>query len=283
MSLKRALFGFTFVLGCGGATSPDVHNPGPGPKTAAVNLGPAPESSEARLDWALAGAQRTQQERARDVYRHPKETLGFFGITKDSHVVELWPGGGWYTAILAPFLRDSGKLSVTNFDPATVQGERKEFAVSFENKLGGSPGIYGKVEVRHVNPPTDIVLGQEGSADVVVTFRNFHNWVQAGFEKSVVDAAFKVLKHGGVFGVVEHRGESRRGREDGQGDRLRARADGHRSRAGRGLQARAEEREQCERERRPQDTRAACGRCRLRLRTAPRITTSTRPSARATG
>jgi predicted methyltransferase len=203
MSLK-AFACIVTLTACGG--SPHAQNPDH-PAVAAVDLGPAPEASDARLDWALAGAQRSQQERARDVYRHPKETLAFFGITKDSHVVELWPGGAWYTEILAPFLRDSGKLGATNMDPATAQGEMKQFATSFENKLAGSPSIYGKVEVHHVTPPADIVLGPEGSADVVVTFRNFHNWIQGGFEKAVVDAAFKVLKHGGIFGVVEHRGD----------------------------------------------------------------------------
>ena len=193
MSLKSvaaAVVMTTLACGGGGGTA---QNAKPGTP---IDLGRAPEASDARLAWAIAGEQRTEQARLRDVYRHPKETLAFFGITKDSRVVELWPGGGWYTEILAPFLRDSGKLGVTSTDPA------------LEKKLGASPGIYGKVEFHHVTPPGDIVLGPDGSADVVVTFRNFHNWVQGGFEKNVVDAAFKVLKHGGVFGVVEHRGDA---------------------------------------------------------------------------
>jgi predicted methyltransferase len=193
------------LLGCGG--SPSAQSPTTHATSATVDLGPAPDASDARLDWAIAGAQRSAQERARDVYRHPKETLGFFGVTKDSHVVELWPGGGWYTAILAPFLRDSGKLAVTNYDPQSVQGERRERALGFEKSLGGSPNIYGKVDVQRVNPPSNIVLGPDGTADFVLTFRNFHNWIQGGYEKAVVEAAFKVLKHGGVLGIVEHRGD----------------------------------------------------------------------------
>jgi predicted methyltransferase len=151
------------------------------------------------IDAALAGPQRSAQDKARDAYRHPKETLAFFGVQPSMHVVELWPGGGWYTAILAPYLRDGGKLTVTNTDgkgPSAVQ-----------QLITRSPEVYGKVEVRNIAPPQNLDLGAEGSADAVLTFRNFHNWIQGGFEKNVVDAAFKVLKHGGVFGVVEHRAD----------------------------------------------------------------------------
>jgi len=208
MSLSLGLKTSCIVLvlvACG--SSPPAQNPTTPPK-ADIDLGAAPEASDARLDWALAGAQRSADNRARDAFRHPKETLGFFGLKKDMHVVELWPGGGWYTEILAPFLRDSGKLTVTNFDPATAQGNLKAFAVGFEKKLGSSTLVFGKVEVRHVSPPSDIVLGADGSADLVITFRNFHNWIQGGFEKNVLDAAFKVLKHGGTFAVVEHRADA---------------------------------------------------------------------------
>ncbi len=205
MPLKKFTWLAACFLGACGSTPP-AQNPET-PKSADVDLGVAPEASDARLDWALAGAQRSAQNRARDGFRHPKETLTFFGVKKDSHVVELWPGGGWYTEILAPFLRDSGKLDVTNFDPTTAQEPLKGFGLSFEKKLAASPSVFGKVEVRRVTPPANIVLGPEGSADVVVTFRNFHNWIQGGFEKNVVDATFKVLKHGGTFGVVEHRGD----------------------------------------------------------------------------
>ena len=213
MSLNKALnkalvLGAAFALACGGGT-PSAKNPD-NPKTtqANVDLGPAPAESDARLAWAIAGAQRSEANRARDVYRHPKETLEFFGVTKDSRVVELWPGTGWYTEILAPFLRDSGKLVETNFDPKTAQGEQKEHAEAFDAKLAAAPAIYGKVEVVRIAPPSSLVLGPDGSADVVLTFRNFHNWIMGGFAKNVVEAAYKVLKPGGVFGVVEHRADA---------------------------------------------------------------------------
>lgn len=192
------------VLACGSAPAPQ------NPKTSQstdVDLGPPPDATDARITWAMNGAQRSEKNRARDAFRHPKETLTFFGVTKESHVVELWPGTGWYTEILAPLLRDSGKLGVTNFDPKVAQGEPREHALAFDAKLAAAPSVYGKVEVLRIHPPDDIVLGPDASVDVVLTFRNFHNWVMGGFAKNVVAAAYKVLKPGGVFGVVEHRAD----------------------------------------------------------------------------
>ena len=179
-----------------------------------TQMPPPPADSNARLDWALAGPQRTgsldrfgvfQSNRSRDAFRHPKEMLTFFGITKDMTVVELWPGGGWFTEVLAPFLRDDGKLIVTDQEATSLAG--KNWTKAYEDKLRAAPSIYGKVEVRRISPPSDVVLGPAESADMVLTFRNFHNWIKSGYEKAVVDASFKVLKHGGIFGVEEHRGD----------------------------------------------------------------------------
>ncbi len=192
MSLKPALLFFIVAAACGPAPKPQ--NPD-APKNADVDLGPPPDASDARVDWAIAGAQRSPFNRARDPYRHPKETLAFFGVTKEKHVIELWPGGGWYTEILAPLLRDSGKLGVAPVD------------ADFEKKLAAAPLLYGKVDRVHVAPSNDFALGADESADVVLTFRNVHNWIQGGFAPKVFAAAFKVLKHGGVLGVEEHRGD----------------------------------------------------------------------------
>ncbi|HEY1957331.1 MAG TPA: hypothetical protein VGH28_17045 [Polyangiaceae bacterium] len=201
MSLKPIVF-FALVAACGGA--PAAQNPNT-THTTQAELGPAPGDDAARLSWAIDGPQRSAADKARDAARHPKETLAFFGVTDKSHVIELWPGGGWYTEILAPYLRDDGKLTVTNFDPAKAQGEQKEFAESFDKKLSSAPSVYGKVEVRRIAPPEDLSLGPDGSADVVLTFRNLHGWINNGYEKKVFEAAFKALKPGGVFGICEHR------------------------------------------------------------------------------
>jgi predicted methyltransferase len=164
-------------------------------------------STDAKLRTALAAAHRSERERARDVYRHPAETLAFFGLRDDMNVVELWPGGGWYTAVLAPVLAERGKLTVTHFDP---NGPPKSYE-TIETKdlfarLEGAPDVFGKVARQQV-ASTAIVLGPDASADLVVTFRSVHNWIEDGYADKVFAAAFKVLKSGGVLGVVEHRGK----------------------------------------------------------------------------
>jgi predicted methyltransferase len=172
--------------------------------TAPAADGPAPAvdaATDAKLRAAIASGDRPAAEVARDKWRHPAETLEFFGVRQDMTVVELWPGGGWYTAILAPLLADKGKLVVTTTDP----NGPGESAKSYASRLASKPDDFGKVTVKIINPPTDVALGADGSADAVVTFRNFHNWVRDGIADKVLAASFRVLKPGGVFGVEEHR------------------------------------------------------------------------------
>jgi predicted methyltransferase/ABC-type nitrate/sulfonate/bicarbonate transport system substrate-binding protein len=166
----------------------------------------------AALRTAVASAERPASESVRDRWRHPAETLGFFGIRNDQNVVELWPGTGWYTAILAPFVADKGTLTVISPEPkppadaaADAAAPEALFAKKYADRLAASPGVFGKVRVRSVDAATAFSLGRDGSADAVVTFRNFHNWVKAGITPNVLAAAFKVLKRGGVLGIEEHR------------------------------------------------------------------------------
>lgn len=165
--------------------------PGPASSPAAPAKIDKSDKSD-KLAAALEGPQRSAESRARDVHRHPRETLAFFGLRDDATVVELWPGGGWYTEILAPYLADRGKLIVT--------GSK----VVFE-RIENEPKVFGKVELRRLTPPTDLALGPDGSADLVLTFRNVHNWMSAGYADKVFASAFRVLKPGGTLGVVEHR------------------------------------------------------------------------------
>jgi predicted methyltransferase len=182
--------GLPGVVAC--ATKPEA---APGQSASPVIAAPAGASADAKLRAILAMPHRTDPERQRDQYRHPAETLGFFGIREDMNVVEIWPGGGWYTKILAPYLKEKGKLAVTN----TANGKK------YAEMLTGSPDLYGKVEVRLINPPAEINFGPDGSADAVLTFRNIHGWVPGGYDDKVYAAAFRVLKSGGIFGVEEHR------------------------------------------------------------------------------
>lgn len=154
------------------------------------------------LDAALAGAHRPAADRARDVYRHPRETLTFFGVQPGQTVIELSPGGGWYTALLAPLLHDSGTL-VAAIPSAT--GSRAQYHTRFRDFLATRPDLYGNVRVSTLEPPATIDLGPDASADVVLTFRSLHGWINDNAAEAVFSAIFRVLKPGGVLGFVEHR------------------------------------------------------------------------------
>jgi predicted methyltransferase len=162
---------------------------------AVAALGAQAQSADP-LKAAVAGDNRLVGNVARDVYRHPYETLGFFGIKPTDTVVELAPGGGWFTEILAPYLRESGQLYAADGGSAR-----------FKAKMD-SMGVYAKVKITTFDPAKGLLdIAPPGSADAVLTFRNVHNWMGMGEGKAqaVFDAAFKALKPGGVLGVEEHR------------------------------------------------------------------------------
>jgi predicted methyltransferase len=167
----------------------------------------------AALRAAVASPERPAQESARDRWRHPVETLELFAIRSDQNVVELWPGAGWYTAILAPLLAEKGRLTVVSPEvkAAGAPGSPADFAAlaakKYADRLSASPTIFGKVSVLTIDSSTDFSLGPDDSADLVVTFRNFHNWVHDGITARVLGGAFRALKHGGVLGVEEHRAD----------------------------------------------------------------------------
>ena len=170
----------------------------------------AQPSAGAALDAAIVGAHRSAANKARDRYRHPKETLEFFGLRPDMTVVEIWPGGGWYTDILAPVLRERGKLYAAQYGAAPPFPYQTREMESFRAKLAGAPEIYGDVTVTALAFPDDLEIAPPGSADLVVTFRNVHNWFQEGYgPPNAAELAFKAmftaLKPGGVLGVVDHR------------------------------------------------------------------------------
>lgn len=160
----------------------------------------------AALDWAnaLGGAHRSEKNAARDDFRHPRETLEFFGLKEDSTVVELSPGGGWYTEVLAPLLRASGSYYAAHSGPNDGSYARRSLG-GFLQKLGADGDVYDAVMVTTLSPPDSTVIAPEGSADIVLAFRNVHSWMRAGTLDETLSAAFDALKPGGVFGVVQHR------------------------------------------------------------------------------
>ena len=241
--------------------------------------------TDAKLRAAIASGDRPADEMARDKWRHPLETLEFFGLRDDMTVVELWPGGGWFTAILAPVVAEKGKLVVTSFDPnGPPEDHGTQTAKQYAARLASKPNEFAQGRAcRVIHPPADITLGPDGSADAVLTFRNVHNWVSGGIADKVLAAAFRVLKPGGVLGVEEHRAQRRRRSDQGGRHGLRARGLRHRPRAEGRLSTRGALGDQREPQGHQGLARRACGRCRRCSAWAIRTAPSTRPSARATG
>jgi predicted methyltransferase len=157
-----------------------------------------------KLQAVIAGEHRAATNKARDVYRHPLETLSFFGIKPTDTVVELWPFGGWYAEILGPYLRDKGAFYAAAMDPASSNPGDLRYNESFNKMMAARPDLYSKVQVS-VLAPGKMQISPDGRADLVVSFRNIHNWVWAEIERDVFAAAFRSLKPGGVLGIVEHR------------------------------------------------------------------------------
>lgn len=173
---------------------------------AAVLSVPASAQDAASLiDRAMTGSHRAEANKARDKYRHPKETLLFFGLDPAMTVVEITPGRGWYTEILAPVLKDKGEYyaavgAITEKSPDFA----KQNDAFYRAMLAGAPDLYAKTKIFVMTPP-DIQVAPAGSADLVLTFRNVHNWAKAGTADAMFKAFFAALKPGGALGVVEHR------------------------------------------------------------------------------
>lgn len=169
----------------------------------------ADESADAALDKAIAGAHCSEQNKTRDRFRHPKETLRFFGLKPGMTVVEVWPGGGWYTEILAPVLRDQGKFYAAGFALRAkgVPDYRKTIDADYRALLKQHPLIYDKVIFSDLQAPEFADIAPPGSVDLILTFRNVHNWVKEENAQAMFNAFYDALKPGGILGVVEHRAE----------------------------------------------------------------------------
>jgi len=154
---------------------------------------------------------RSAANMARDQYRNPLPTLQFFDVTPQATVVEISPGGGWYTEILAPYLKQSGELTIANFrqNDGTLEDDRKIFwaklAARLDADIRKNPQHFGPVKSIQFDPPAMMQLGQVNYYDMVLSFRNSHVWNEAGYLLDVYRALFDALKPGGTLGLVEHR------------------------------------------------------------------------------
>ena len=167
-----------------------------------------PGAPEGSLEWAVAGPWRTQ-DRARDEWRHPVETLTFFGIAPAMRVVEMWPGVGWYTEILAPYLaRGGGKLFAAGFETGPdADAAQLQVMSRFEGRFTSDRRLYGDVAITAFGP-TSGPLATPGTVDLVLFLRSLHAWMAAGIAEKAFADAYAALKPGGVLGVEQHRGAS---------------------------------------------------------------------------
>ncbi len=188
-----------------GAPDPDgpADSNAPAPDMAADETA-APEAPDvSTLSGAIEAPWRDEAARARDAARNPAETLDFFEIDPAGTIIEIWPGAGWYADILAPWVSANGGTYVAAWPPVAADNER---AVQFRDRFaarfdGGARGAARLVTFG----PGEIALAEAGPADAILTFRNVHNFMAAGFAETAFESFFDALRPGGVLGVVEHR------------------------------------------------------------------------------
>lgn len=164
---------------------------------------PAAAAATLTLEAAANGDWRNEANKARNEFRHPVGTLAFFGLEGDDTVVEITPGGGWYTEVIAPYIAAGGGTYIAA-GPDTTGNERRAQALeNFKTRFGDTE-VFGEIEHSIVGRGNG-GLAPAGTADVVLSFRNIHNWMGNGFDIEMMEEVYTALKPGGVFGVVEHR------------------------------------------------------------------------------
>ena len=154
------------------------------------------------LDTAIESMDRTPDNMLRDQYRNPKATLNFFGIKPNMSVIELWPSRGWYSEILNPFLDSEGDFVGAGFDPNYASWTPKAIKRNAKIRANSKTLSGMKMTILSLNSEP---LAEKESVDMVLTFRNLHNWLKAEILMDVFNKSYAVLKPGGIFGVVEHR------------------------------------------------------------------------------
>jgi predicted methyltransferase len=170
---------------------------------AATSMAAGSATVDPALAAAIASDQRTAAFVARDGARHPAEELTFFGLKADANVIELWPGGGYWTEILAPYLQARGHYTVAL--PPAGNAEDDTDVSHWRARIAAQAARFGTIH--------ETTLGRDhfdiapaGSADLILTFRNLHNWMNGGYAPQVLAACLRALKPGGVLGIEDHRG-----------------------------------------------------------------------------
>ena len=160
---------------------------------------------ENKLSSIVRGDHRHPRNIKRNAARNPVETLEFFGLREDMAVLEILPALGWYTEIIAPYVAEKGRLYAAHFSPDGILPYMPQVLEMFEERLITEPETFGRVIVRHINPPQEVSIAPPNSIDLALTFRNVHNWIMADAEHEYFAAFAQAVKPGGVLGIVEHR------------------------------------------------------------------------------
>ncbi len=171
-----------------------------------VSMPPETAAADA-LEDAVHNPQRTPAFQERDQYRNPLETLRFFGMQPDKTVAEIWASPGWYAEILAPYLKAAGEYYAVGFSLTAKRTPqwRRTMAEELIAKFSADPDNYSAVAVTSLSVPEDTVIAPPGTVDIVLTFRNVHNWMKGDYAPGVFAAMYQALRPGGILGVVEHR------------------------------------------------------------------------------
>ena len=167
------------------------------------------DATRSLVEAAIAGDHRSDDNKARDKYRKPLETLDFLGLDAGMTVVEIWPGGGWYSEILAPVLQTDGRFYAAQFDINGPFGYQRRGLGAFLTKAGAAPDLYRDMVITEFEMPYKIDIAPKRGVDMILTFRNVHNLVmEYNGGGKYADLAFQVmfdtLKPGGILGVVDH-------------------------------------------------------------------------------
>ncbi len=211
MIRKSTLFSAALLIAaCGSTPVPDQNMADKAADAQAQAEASAKDAAKAAmptlaLEEAANGPHRSPENIARNVYRHPVETLEFFGFKPDMTVVEIWPGGGWYSEVIAPAVGPDGKFVAASYaadgDPESYRTKNR---AKYDERLKNEP-IFANTYNGTLEPDGKVDIGGPASADMVVTFRNNHGWINNGVAEKMYAQFFTVLKPGGILGVVQHR------------------------------------------------------------------------------
>ncbi len=189
-----------------------------GPITADAAAGSRTDGDAERADPIRRAVhdnpQRTDADRMRDRYRHPVETLRFFGIRPDMTIVELHPGGGWYTRILAPLVRERGRWIGAEYDPDLFPPDSRfrKAMEAFPERVRAQPGLFGANAGAGYVAKGD--YAEPGTVDMILGIRFMHNWIRNGIADRALEAAYRALRPGGVLAIVQHRAGEDDDRDD---------------------------------------------------------------------